>query len=96
MPISALVDWVIGVSRSTSVSAIASVGLLTSMIDAPDVAHLDAVEKHLAAARQPGGRAGNADAQRRGLAAVADRRRPVDETRTPRVSRASVNMPTMT
>ena len=79
MPISAWVDLVIGVSRSISVSAMATVGLLTSMIDAPDVADLDAVEQHRAAAAKPGGRARNAHAQQRRLAAVADRRRPVDE-----------------
>ena len=45
-PMSACVDLVIGVSRSISVSAMATVGLSTSMIDALDVADLDAVEQH--------------------------------------------------
>ena len=79
MPISALVDLVIGVSRSISVSAMATVGLLHVDVDAPDIADLDAVEQHRAAAAQPGRRAGDAHAQRRRFAAVADRRRPVDE-----------------
>ena len=48
-------------------------------VDAPDVADLDAVEEHGAAAPQARSRAGDAHAQRRRLAAVADGGRPVDE-----------------
>src|SRR5690606_3711101 len=48
-------------------------------IDALGVADPDAVEKNGAAAAEPGRGAGNAYAQLGGFAAVADRRRPVDE-----------------